>query len=604
VRNNPAFLPTSAKEIAARGWDRPDVILLTGDAYVDHPAFGAAVIGRVLEHAGWRVAIVPQPNWRDDLRDFRKLGAPRLFFGVTAGSMDSMVNHYTANRRLRSDDAYTAGGKAGMRPDYAVKTYSRILKKLFPETPLVLGGIEASLRRFSHYDYWADSVLPPILAETGADLLAYGMGERAVLEIARRIDAGEPLEGIAQTARRAPLDNLPPLRAARPDLLLLHPHETAAADKRAFAENFRVIEEQSNRLDAAPLAQAVGGNFVLAEPPGPPPGTEETDAVFALPYTRRPHPRYEGKHIPAFAMIRDSVTLHRGCFGGCSFCTISAHQGKFVSSRSEASILAEVARVASAPDFSGHITDLGGPSANMWGLRGRSEKICALCRRPSCLFPKICPNLNTDHAPLTALYAKAEAVKGVRKVTIGSGLRYDLFLDENGFLNDAARAYFRRLVARHVSGRLKVAPEHSEPHVLDHVRKPRFELFERLKEIFDALNAEDGARRQLVPYFISSLPTCRDEDMRRLRAKLRRLGCPHEQVQDFTPTPLTLDSTLYHTGLDPWTLKPVFVAKTREEKLCQRAELLPEGAFSGARKPRPPKIQTRKIRFPSRPAPL
>ncbi|MDR2675825.1 MAG: YgiQ family radical SAM protein [Opitutaceae bacterium] len=637
-----AFLPTSKKELDARGWDRADIILFTGDAYVDHPSFGTAVIGRVLEARGWRVAIVPQPNWRDDLRDFRKLGAPRLFFGVSAGCMDSMVNHYTANRRLRSDDAYTPDARAGARPDYAATVYTRILKRLYPQTPVVLGGIEASLRRLTHYDYWADTLKPGILVGSGADLLVYGLGERPVCEIAARLAAGEPaaaLTGIRQTAFLAPragleallakntagpdsaaaaaaaaaaadsagatadadstaataaaADSAPaaaqpaadaaadstaasataatPAAAARPAAILLHSFEECLADKRKFAANFRRIEEESNRAAAATLIEPAGDRAIVVNPPHPCPAPAETDAAFDLPYTRLPHPRYKGRRIPAYEMIRHSITLHRGCFGGCSFCTISAHQGKFISSRTEGSILREVDRVAAMPDFKGNISDLGGPSANMYGLRGRDETLCARCRRPSCLHPRVCRNLDTDLARLTALYQKVLAHPKVRRAFVGSGIRYDIFLDgkTGAFRSPGGRAYFEQLVRHHVSGRLKVAPEHSAPHVLAHIRKPGFAMFEAFKAAFDDLNEKENLRRQLVPYFISSLPYCREEDMRALAADLRRLGYKLEQVQDFTPTPMTLDSAIYYSGIDPCTGREVYVARAPSEKLRQ-----------------------------------
>ncbi|MDR0902252.1 MAG: YgiQ family radical SAM protein [Opitutaceae bacterium] len=592
-----AFLPTSKKELDARGWDCADVILFTGDAYVDHPSFGAAVIGRVLEARGWRVAVVPQPNWRDDLRDFRKLGAPRLFFGVSAGCMDSMVNHYTANRRLRSDDAYTAGARAGARPDYAATVYTQILKRLHPETPVVLGGIEASLRRLTHYDYWSGTLKPGILVESGADLLVYGLGEKPVCEIAARLAAGEPagaLTGIRQTACLVP--RAAGVALAEPGggapAILLHSHEECLADKRKFAANFRRVEEESNRVAAATLVEPVGDRAVIVNPPHPCPAPAETDASFDLPYTRLPHPRYKGRRIPAYEMIRHSITMHRGCFGGCSFCTISAHQGKFISSRTEESIMREVDSVAAMPDFKGNISDLGGPSANMYGLRGRDETICARCRRPSCLHPRVCRNLDTGLARLTALYRRVLAHPKVRRAFVGSGIRYDIFLDDKtgGFRSPDGRDYFEQLVRHHVSGRLKVAPEHSAPHILAHIRKPGFAMFEAFKAAFDDINEKENLRQQLIPYFISSLPYCREEDMRALSSDLKRLGYKLEQVQDFTPTPMTLDSAIYHSGIDPCTGGEVYVARDPAEKLRQRGYFfeykkhLPRGKH-----PRPPR---------------
>ncbi|AWI10342.1 YgiQ family radical SAM protein [Ereboglobus luteus] len=571
-----AWLPTSRKEMDSRGWDCADVILFSGDAYVDHPSFGAAVIGRVLEARGYRVAIVPQPNWRDDLRDFKKLGRPRLFFGVSGGCMDSMVNHYTANKRLRSDDAYTADGRAGQRPDYAVTVYSKILKQLWPDVPVVLGGIEASLRRFAHYDYWADALKPGVLMESGADLLVYGLGEKPIVEIAERLARGEragELRDVRQTARVERGMNCEQESSAT-EIRALHSFAECVANRRKFAENFRVIEEESNRVRAATIVEPMGGGderAIVANPPWPSLTTAETDASFDLPYTRLPHPRYRGKRIPAYEMIRHSITMHRGCFGGCSFCTISAHQGKFISERTEASILREVENVARMPDFAGNISDLGGPSANMYGLRGKDESICAQCRRASCLHPRVCRNLNTDLSRLTALYRKVLEHPKVKRAFVGSGIRYDIFLDENGFRSKDGGEYFGQLVRHHVSGRLKVAPEHSAPQVLGHIRKPSFKLFEVFKAAFDELNEREGLREQLVPYFISSLPYCEERDMRALQGDLKRLGFRLEQVQDFTPTPMTLDSAIYYSGFDPYTGTPAYVARTPEEKLKQRS---------------------------------
>ncbi|RRJ94291.1 YgiQ family radical SAM protein [Opitutaceae bacterium TAV4] len=583
-----AFLPTSKKEIEARGWtDGADVILFTGDAYVDHPSFGAAVIGRVLEAQGWRVAIVPQPNWRDDLRDFRKLGRPRLFFGISGGCMDSMVNHYTANRRLRSDDAYTAGGMAGQRPDRVVTVYSKILKTLYPDVPLVIGGIEASLRRLTHYDYWSDSLRPGLLVESGADLLVYGLGEKPICEIATRLAAGEPVSALTDIKQTAWLATSADTAAAAGEggggggetgmtgggtRIVLHSFEECLADKRKFASNFRRIEEESNLMHASTLVEPVGDRAVVVNPPHPRLTPAETDASFDLPYTRLPHPRYVGKRIPAYDMIRHSVTMHRGCFGGCSFCTISAHQGKFISERTEASILREVDRVTAMPDFAGNLSDIGGPSANMYGLRGKDETICVRCRRPSCLHPRVCRNLNTDLTRLTALYKKVLEHPRVKRAFIGSGIRYDIFIDDQTgkFRSADGRAYFEQLVRHHVSGRLKVAPEHSAPHILKHIRKPDFAMFEAFKAAFDEINERENLRQQLVPYFISSLPGCRESDMSALSADLKRLGYRLEQVQDFTPTPMTLDSTIYHAGIDPYTGQEVYVARDPNEKLRQR----------------------------------
>jgi len=562
-----AFLPTSKKEVEARAWAALDVILFTGDAYIDHPSFGAAVIGRVLEAEGLRVAIVPQPNWRDDLRDFKKLSAPRLFFGVTSGCMDSMVNHYTANKRLRSNDAYTPEGKAGYRPDYAVTVYTKILKQLYPDTPVVVGGIEASLRRTTHYDYWSDSLKPSVLADSGADILVYGMGEQPVREIARRLLHKKSLIGIPQTAIITTTNDTAPLS----DYILLPSHEECKADKRKFAEHFRIIEEEANVSNPRLLIEPLHAhNSIVVFPPYPSPDTAELDASYDLPYTRLPHPRYKDKHIPAYEMIKFSVNIHRGCFGGCSFCTIAAHQGKEIAERSEGSILAEIAKVTRMPEFKGYLSDLGGPSANMYGMHGKKREICHKCRRNSCTYPTLCKNLDANHERLLALYKAVEALPKIKKAFIGSGIRYDLFLNEKGFLNDTAKAYFFNLLENHVSGRLKLAPEHTEDHVLNIMRKPSFTLFEQLKKQFDQYNRNVGKRLQLVPYFISSHPGCTQQDMRELAKKMRYLSLQPEQVQDFTPTPMTHASTIFYTGLDPTTMKKVYVARRKEDKLRQK----------------------------------
>ena len=566
------WLPTSRKEMEARGWDEVDVVFFSGDAYVDHPSFGAAVIGRVLEAEGYRVAIVPQPNWRDDLRDFRKLGRPRLFFAVSAGAMDSMVNHYTANKRLRSDDAYTPDGRYGMRPDYPTIVYSKILKELFGDVPVVVGGIEASLRRVTHYDYWQDRLRPSILTECGADLLVYGMGERPIREIARRLATGESvasLHDIPQTVVLEPADAIP--TEGDTDVVLAA-HEECLRDKRVQAANFRIVEEESNALRARHLWQRCGNVAVHINPPYPPMTTEEVDATFDLPFTRLPHPRYKGKTIPAYEMIRHSVCLHRGCFGGCAFCTISAHQGKFISSRSTQSIMREVKAVTEMPDFKGYISDLGGPSANMYMMRGENGEACKRCRRPSCLFPAVCPNLVTDHRPLLDLYRQVDALPAVKKSNVGSGVRYDLVLHRhrNTEIADSGRLYAEELIAHHVSGRLKVAPEHTSDTVLRYMRKPSFALFHSFKSLFDKVNKREGLRQQLIPYFISSHPGCSEEAMAELAVTTKYLNFHLEQVQDFTPTPMTLATEMYYTGIDPYTGEKVFTARSAEQKLGQR----------------------------------
>ncbi|MCD7969681.1 MAG: YgiQ family radical SAM protein [Alistipes sp.] len=563
------WLPTSVKEVRQRGWEQPDVILFSGDSYVDHPSFGPAVVGRMLEAEGYRVAIVPQPNWKDDLRDFRKLGPPRLFFGVTAGNMDSMVNHYTANKRLRSDDAYTPGGKAGFRPDYTVTVYSRILKSLYPHIPVVAGGIEASLRRLSHYDYWSDRVKPSVLLESGADLIIYGMADKVLVEVARTMENGYNHKLIRKLRQVAFIDGPEYVGKLDPsNTIRLAPYETAARDKSAFARNFTLIETESNRLkpDKTLVEEYPDGKFVVINPPHARLTEAEIDRGFDLPYTRLPHPRYTGKgDIPAFEMIKHSVNIHRGCFGGCSFCTISAHQGKFVSSRSERSILEEVVKVTRMPDFKGYLSDIGGPSANMYGMRGKDEAKCRHCARPSCLYPHICRNLDNSHGPLLSLYRKVREVPGIKKAFVGSGIRYDLFDEKYG------EQYLREVVVNHTSGRLKVAPEHTEDGVLQLMRKPGFDRFEKLTEDFRHICGNHGLKYRLIPYFISSHPGCLETDMRQLSEKTRRLDFRLEQVQDLTPTPMTLSSVMFHTGIDPYTGRKIYVAKDQDQKRKQKS---------------------------------
>ena len=578
------WLPTTKKEAELRGWEKLDVILFSGDAYVDHPSFGAAVIGRTLEAMGLKVAIVPQPNWRDDLRDFKKLGRPRLFFGISAGCMDSMVNKYTANKRLRSEDAYTPDGRHDMRPEYPSIVYANILKELYPDTPVILGGIEASLRRLTHYDYWADRVRPSILTESKADLLIYGMGEKPIADLCRHFSekVGDTQEAsandiphdILQTAYLAgkpDKDRLPPNPNGEGDLILFS-HEECLKDKKKQAQNFRHIEEESNRYAAARILQQVDGRTVVVNPPYPPMTQGELDRSFDLPYTRLPHPKYKNKRIPAYDMIKFSVNIHRGCFGGCAFCTISAHQGKFIVSRSKESILKEVKAITEMPDFKGYLSDLGGPSANMYRMGGKDETLCRKCRRPSCIHPKVCPNLNADHRPLLDIYHAVDAMPGIKKSFIGSGVRYDLLLhkSKDANANKSAAEYTRELIVRHVSGRLKVAPEHTSDKVLYLMRKPSFELFYEFKRIFDKLNREENLRQQLIPYFISSHPGCTEEDMAELAVITKRLDFHLEQVQDFTPTPMTVATEAWYTGFHPYTLEPVYSAKTQKEKLAQR----------------------------------
>ncbi len=591
------WLPTTKKEMELRGWDTPDIILFSADAYVDHPSFGAAVIGRILEAEGVKVAIVPQPDWHGDFRDFKKLGRPRLWFGVAPGCMDSMVNKYTANRRLRNEDAYSPEGRHDLRPEYPTIVYTRILKQLYPDVPVVLGGIEASLRRLTHYDYWQEKFRPSILCDSGADMIIYGMGEKPVVELTQRllaaIDSGhEELdydeEGNARIGRRA-FRRILQLGGAIPQTvslygkdeipdgitqndILLHSHEECLQDMKAQADNLRHIEEESNKYQALRIIQQTGNRFVVVNPPYPPMSQEDMDHSFDLPYTRLPHPKYKGKRIPAYEMIKFSVNMHRGCFGGCAFCTISMHQGKFIVNRSKESILKEVRQIAEMPGFKGNLSDLGGPSANMYGMQGKNLKACRKCKRPSCIHPEICPNLNTDHSALLDIYRAVDAVPGVKRSYIGSGIRYDLLLydtkDER--VNRTNAEYTHELICRHVSGRLKVAPEHTSDKVLYLMRKPSFTLFRQFKTLFERINREAGLNQQIIPYFISSHPGCTEEDMAELAVQTKEMDFHLEQIQDFTPTPMTVSTETWATGYHPYTLEKVFSAKSQKDKLAQR----------------------------------
>lgn len=562
------FLPTTVDEIRGLRWERPDVILFSGDAYVDHPSFGASVIGRVLEAQGYKVVIVPQPNWQDDLRDFKKFGAPRLFFGISPGAMDSMVNHYTAARRLRHDDAYTAGGKHGRRPDYPTIVYSKILRDLYPDTPIIAGGIEASLRRVGHYDYWQDKLRPSILYDSCADMIVYGMGEKPIVEIARRLDAGERISEIEDINQTAFFSNKRPAKAD----IVLHPFEKCLKSKRCQAENFKVVETESNRMNGNVIWQETFGKMLRINPMNPPLSTEEMDDIYKLPFTRLPHPRYKDKTIPAYEMIRHSVTLHRGCYGGCAFCTISAHQGKFVSSRSKKSVVEEVRKVTEMPDYKGYISDLGGPSANMYKTGGKNREVCKKCTRPSCLYPNICKNLDTDHSKLLDLYKTVDKMPEVKKAFVGSGIRYDLAMAPTGDkeVDRANRFYLEQLISHHVSGRLKVAPEHTEDHVLQLMRKPSFSIFGEFSKIFNTVNRHNNLNQQLIPYFISSHPGCRELDMAELAVKTKKMNYRLEQVQDFTPTPMTLATEIYYTGINPYTGEKVYTARSKQDKDLQR----------------------------------
>ena len=592
------MFPTSRKEVEALGWDYIDVILFSGDAFVDHPSFGTAVIARWLQRWGYRVAVVPQPNWRDDLRDFRKLGAPRLYFGVNAGAMDSMVNHYTASRRLRHDDAYTPDGKAGARPDYAVTVYTRILKQLYPDVPVIIGGIEASLRRLTHYDYWKDCLMPSILVDSGADYLCYGMGERPMLELTRGVESGRNLRQMREIPQIAfYADGVP---KEKEGVTMLHSFEKCREDKRAFAENFHKIETIANLLHPDTLIEPVGKGYIQVNPPYPPADTEEMDSFWDLPFTKKPHPRYEGRRIPAYDMIKYSVITHRGCFGGCNFCTIAAHQGKFIQSRSEKSILREVKELSGVPGFAGNISDVGAPTANMYGMKGKNPELCSKCRRNSCLFPSPCRNLDRDHTRLLKLYGKIDSTPGIRHSYIGSGIRYDLFLSEKGYVDESSRPYLKELVLRHTSGRLKVAPEHTEDHVLEKMGKPSFRLFAALRREFDHINAEAGTHVGLVPYFISSHPGCTMNDMKKLSENPCLKGIWMDQVQDFTPTPMTVSSVMFWTGIDPRNMEPVFVERDPERKKMQKSFFFKKSGNNYSNQKKSPNIAPRKQSKPAK----
>ena len=563
------FLPTTKKEAELRKWTDVDVVLFSGDAYIDHPSFGSAVIGRILENEGLKVAIVPQPDWRGDFRDFKKFGEPRMFFAVTSGVMDSMVNHYTANKRLRSNDAYSPNGQAGLRPDRATIVYCNIIKKLYPKTPIIIGGIEASLRKFSHYDYWDDSYRNSILVDTNADLLVYGMGELPIRAIANKFKQGGNIKDCYNIPQTAYLSKIIPQKANQKTL---HSHEVCSKNKQKSAETFRIIEEESNKQEQAQLIQPIGNSFVIVNPSFETMKTEELDAVYDLPFTYLPHPKYKGKKIPAYEMIRFSVNTHRGCFGGCAFCTISMHQGKFIISRSEKSILKEIEKISELPDFNGYLSDLGGPSANMYKMQGYDKNICKKCKKASCIFPSVCKNMNTNHSALLQLYKNVDALPYVKKSFIGSGVRYDLLLHKTGNedIDKNNKYYIEELIKKHVSGRLKVAPEHTSDMVLNIMRKPTFCLFKEFKQKFEKINKKEGLKQQIIPYFISSHPGCKLTDMAELAIETKKLNFQLEQIQDFTPTPMTLSTEIYHTGIHPYTLKPVYTAKSKVEKLQQR----------------------------------
>lgn len=570
------FLPTTREEMQARGWSDLDVLLVSGDAYVDHPSFGASVIGRVLEAQGFRVGMVAQPDWSSP-EDVARMGRPRLFVGISSGAMDSMVNHYTAHKRRRSDDAYTPGGVAGRRPDRAATVYARLARAAFGEaTPVVLGGVEASLRRLAHYDYWDDRVLPSLAATSGADLLVYGQGEKPVLEIARRLASGEDRLGLVDvpgTAFATRHLELAALESRLRGVLALPSCEEVAADRQAFARFSRLYHLEHNGDNARVMTQrhgsGAGAVTVVVNEPMPSPTTEELDRIAELPFTRDAHPSYGGAHIPALEQIRWSIQILRGCAAGCSFCCITEHQGRDVASRSEASVLREVEALARRPDFRGTISDLGGATANMWRMTCTSAEAHRVCRRLSCVYPSVCQFFSVDHGPLVDLYEKARRVRGVKHVFVGSGVRYDLAQADarNG------ERYLRALVQNHVSGQLKVAPEHVAPDTLRTMKKPGIESFERFRRDFDRYSREAGKEQYLVPYFLSSHPGCTLEDAVRLMDYLRANGWRPQQVQDFVPTPMTLASDMFWSGLHPLTLKPIHVTRDMRQKRMQKALL-------------------------------
>ncbi len=565
------WLPTTNKEVKIRGWEALDVILFSGDAYVDHPSFGPAVIGRILESYGLRVAIVPQPNVKDNLQDFVKMGKPKLFFGVTGGCMDPMLSNYNANKKKRDKDAYTPNGDIGFRPDYATTVYSKILKEKWPDTPILIGGIEASLRRVTHYDFWSDKLMPSILATSKADMLVYGMGEQPLREVVRLLQKGVPFSSITTIKQTAVLLNegaKVPKNSNWEDVEIAS-HEICLEDKKKYASNFKIIEQESNKLAARRIFQKVGEKTLMINPPYPTMTEKEIDGSFELPYTRMPHPKYNKRGpIPAYEMIKFSINIHRGCFGGCSFCTISAHQGKFIASRSQESILREVDTVANMPDFKGYLSDIGGPSANMYKMKGKVQSICDKCVAPSCISPVICSNLDTSHKPLTELYQAVDNHPKVKKSFIGSGIRHDMLVPEFNKNVDPKELddYTEEVMTKHVSGRLKVAPEHTSDPVLKLMRKPSFSYFHKFKERFDKINIAKNLKLQLIPYFISNHPACEVEDMANLAAETKDMGFQLEQVQGFTPTPMTVATVIYYSGYHPYTLKKVNTPITRKEK--------------------------------------
>jgi uncharacterized radical SAM protein YgiQ len=549
----------SVAEMSQRGWDGVDVVFVTGDAYVDHPSFAAAILGRVLEAAGFRVGILSQPDWHS-CDPWKRFGRPRLFFAISAGNMDSMINHYTANRKVRNDDAYSPGGRIGMRPDRATLAYCQRAREAYKGVPVIAGGVEASLRRLAHYDYWSDNVRRSILLDCKADLLAYGMGEESIVEIARRLDAGESVKDLRDT--RGVTYALGASETPPGDVVELPSFEEVRDDKRAFAEATRIIHNETNPFNARGLVQWHDRQAVVCNPPRFPISEAAMDAIYGMPYTRRAHPSYT-ERIPAFEMIQDSVTIMRGCFGGCTFCSITTHQGRIIQSRSKKSVVNEVRQMAANPQFKGVVSDIGGPTANMYQMRCTRPEVEAVCRRQSCVHPTICKLLGTDHDPLIELMKATRETKGIKRVFVASGLRMDL----------ARRSprYMRELTRHHVGGHLKVAPEHTDATVLARMRKPSTDDFEKFAEVFDDESKKAGKKQYLVPYFIASHPGSDLNAMIDLAVFLKRNGYKPDQVQDFIPAPFDVATAMYHTGIDPFTKKPVHVAKHLRDRKLQRA---------------------------------
>ncbi|MEN6461391.1 MAG: YgiQ family radical SAM protein [Syntrophomonas sp.] len=557
------FLPVNKADLEKRGWEELDIIIVSADAYVDHPAWAAAILGRFLEYKGYRVGIIAQPGWRN-LDDIRSLGQPRLFFAISGGNMDSMVNHYTADKKRRHEDLYSPGGKTGLRPDRPTIVYSNLLRQAYPGVPIVIGGVEASLRRLAHYDYWSDQVRRSVLVDSRADLLVYGMGEHNLLEIARRLKSGQDIAYMPKLRGTCYLSNKLTEQA-----IDLPPFEEVAADKQAFTRATRMIQEELNPYCAHTLAQKHGERWVIQNPPALPYTTEQLDEIYKLPFARRYHPMYEvSGGVPGLAPVQFSIVTHRGCFGGCAFCSIGMHQGKFIQNRSPQSIVEEARALSEHPDFRGTIPDVGAPSANMYGLKGIDEDKCQKCRRSSCIFPGICKNLKTDQSPSVKLWQRLREIKRIKHLFVSSGVRYDLIL------RDTSGKYLRDLCRYHISGQLKIAPEHVSDRVTRIMHKPGKTEYKKFINAFNKTNKELGKEQYIIPYFISAHPGCDLQDTVELAEFVRdQLQYYPEQVQNFTPTPMTISTCMYHTGLNPENGKAVYVPRQEKERKWQRALL-------------------------------